>query len=65
MESGIQAKESGTPLTIGIQNPSSTDKDPESSSWNTLSHGVESRIQECLGFDIAPLNHGLSSIKFD
>ena len=26
LESGIQLKESGIPLTIGIQNPSSTDK---------------------------------------
>jgi len=29
LESGIQLKESGIPLTIGIQNPSSTD-----SNWN-------------------------------
>ena len=26
LESGIQLKESGIPLTIGIQNPSATDK---------------------------------------
>ena len=31
MESGIQLKESEIPLTIGIQNPSSTDKD-----WNQV-----------------------------
>ena len=31
LESGIQLKESGIPLTIGIQNPSSTDKD-----WNSV-----------------------------
>ena len=31
LESGIQLKESGIPLTIGIQNPSSTDKD-----WNPV-----------------------------
>ena len=30
MESEIQLKESGICLTIGIQNPSSTDMDPES-----------------------------------
>ena len=34
VESGIQLKESGIPLTIGIRNPSSTDKNPESSPWN-------------------------------
>ena len=41
LESGIQLKESGIPLTIGIQNPSSTDKywnpvtwNPESTVWN-------------------------------
>ena len=35
LESGIQLKESGFPLTIGIQNPSSTDKywNPESTAW--------------------------------
>ena len=32
LESGIQLKESGIPLTIGIRNPSSTDK--ESVTWN-------------------------------
>ena len=31
LESGIQLKESGIPLTIGIPNPSSTDKD-----WNLV-----------------------------
>ena len=31
VESGIQFKESGIPLTIGIQNPSSTNKD-----WNPV-----------------------------
>ena len=31
MESGIQLKESGFPLRIGIQNPSSTDRD-----WNQV-----------------------------
>ena len=31
MESEIQPKESGTLLTIGIQNPSSTEKD-----WNPI-----------------------------
>ena len=34
LESGTQLMESGIPLTIGIQNPSSTDKDLESSTWN-------------------------------
>ena len=43
-ESGIQLKESGIPLTIGIRNASSS-KDKESGI-----HGVESRIQDSLGF---------------
>ena len=39
LESGIQLKDSGIPLTIGMQNPSSTEKDsstwiPESVAWN-------------------------------
>ena len=47
VESGKQFKESGIPVTIEIQNPSSTIKD-----WNTVPGicGVESRIQECLRF---------------
>ena len=44
-EFGIQLKESGIPLTIGIRNPSSTDKvrNPESGI-----HGVKSTIQDYL-----------------
>ena len=51
LESGIQLQETGTPLTIGIRNPSSTGKDLESSNWNPESgiHGAESRIHDCLG----------------
>ena len=42
--SGIRNKAQGIriPLTIGIRNPRSTDK-------NSGIHGVESRIQDCLG----------------
>ena len=43
LESWIELKESGIPLTIGIQNPSSTDK-------KSGIESVESRIQDCLGF---------------
>ena len=42
LESGIQFKESGIPLTIGIRNPNSTDK-PSGIQY------LESRIQDCLG----------------
>ena len=48
LESEIQLKESGIPLTIEIQNPTFTDKD-----WRILVsriHCVESRIQNYLGF---------------
>ena len=48
LESGVQLKVSGIPLAIGIENPSSTDKD-----WNRyLESGlrdVESRIPGYLG----------------
>ena len=44
LESGIQLKESGIPLTIGIRNPSSTDKTGVQYLKSGLIHGVESRI---------------------
>ena len=50
LESGIQLKESGIPLTIGIGNPSSTYKEPGFSAWKSGIHCVESRIQDCFGF---------------
>ena len=46
LESGIQLKESGIPLTIGIRNPSFTDKE---SGFQYLESGIrdeESRIQD-------------------
>ena len=43
LEPGIQAKESGIPLTIGIRNPSSTDRE-------SGMDGMESRIKDCLAF---------------
>ena len=44
LESGIQLKESGIPLTLGIQNPSSTDKE------SVIQYlKVNSRIQDSLG----------------
>ena len=46
---GIQLKEYEIPLTMGIQNPSSTDK-----GWDPVPesgiHSVTSRIQDCLEF---------------
>ena len=53
LESGIQLKESGIPLTIRIQNPNSTDKDLESGN-----NGVKSRIQEGLGFPYIGRGYG-------
>ena len=44
------AKESGISLKIGIWNPSSTDKENGIQYLETGIHGVESRIQDCLGF---------------
>ena len=46
LESGIQLKESRIPLTIGIQNPGST----EIQYLEYAVIGVESRIQDCIGF---------------
>lgn len=43
MESRIQIKESGIPLTTGLGNPSLTDKE-------SRIHGVESRIEDCRAF---------------
>ena len=45
LESGIQLKESGIPLAIMIQNPSSTDKD-----WHPVPGIRNSRIHVYLGF---------------
>jgi len=50
LESGIQLKESGIPLTIEIRNPSSTDKESGIQYFESEIQGVESRIQDCLGF---------------
>ena len=61
LQSGIQLKESGIPLTIAIRNPSSTDKESEirylesgihrvESSPESRVQNPESRIQVCLGF---------------
>ena len=64
---GIQPKESGIPLTIGIRNLSSTGKkliiqnsvslrDQESTAWNP-------RIQDCLGFLYMGRYRSCSSIR--
>ena len=41
---GIQLKESGIPLTIGIRNPSSTDKNSAVEYLESGIHSLESRI---------------------
>ena len=48
LESG--ALESGIPLTIGIRNPSFTEKESGIQFLESGIHGVESRIQDCPGF---------------
>ena len=50
LESGIPLKESGIPLTIRIQNPSSTDKETRIQYLESGIDSVESRIQDCLRF---------------
>ncbi|CAH3018662.1 unnamed protein product, partial [Porites evermanni] len=37
-------------IQIGIRNPSSTDEESEIQYLESGIHGVESRIQDCLGF---------------
>ena len=49
LESVIQLKESGIPLTNGVWSPSSTDKESEVHYLESRTQGVESRIQDCLG----------------
>ena len=50
LESGIQLKESGIPLTIRIQNLSSTDKETRIQYLESGIESVESRIQDCRRF---------------
>ena len=50
LESRIQLKESGIPLMFGIWNPSFTDKESRNQYLESWIHGVESRIQDGLGF---------------
>ena len=45
-----ELKESGIPITIKIRNPNSTDKETGFQYLESKIHGVESRIQNCLGF---------------
>ena len=47
-ESGIQIKESGIPLTMGIGNPRYTDKKSRIPYLESGIHGLESRIHDCL-----------------
>ena len=57
MESEIQLKESGIPLTIGIRNHSSTEKESV-----IPRRGIQNARMSQLDSTIAPLNHRLSSI---
>ena len=50
LESRLQFKEFGIPLTIGIRNPSSTDKESGIQYLESEIHVVESRIHDFLGF---------------
>ena len=60
LDSGIQLKESGIPLTIGIQNRSSTDwQRLESSTWNPESTAWNLESKTVLGF----LTWGESPLK--
>ena len=49
MESGIQIKESGNPITIGIQNSTVLQENTGIQYLESGIHSVESRIQYCAG----------------
>ena len=49
LESGIQIKESGIPITIGIQNSTVLQKNTGIQYLESAIHSVESRIQDCAG----------------
>ena len=49
LESGIQIKESGIPITIGIQNSTVLQKNTGIQHLESWIHSVESRIQDCAG----------------
>ena len=49
-ESGIQLKDSGIQQRLGSGIQFALTKNPESSTWESGIHGVESRIQDCFGF---------------
>ena len=55
LESGIQLKESGIPLEIGIRKPTFTDKETKIHYREPGIHSMDSRIQDC--FNWIPL-HG-------
>lgn len=48
LECGIQLKDPGIPLVIGIQNLSSANKESGIQYLGSEIHSVESRIQDCL-----------------
>jgi len=50
LERGIQIMESGISLLIGIRNPSFKDEESGIQYVESGIQGVESRIQDCLGF---------------
>ena len=62
MESGIQLKESGILLKIGIGNPRSTDK-TDIPYLDSGIHGVESRFQDYLRFPY--ILHGVKQRRND
>ena len=50
LQSGIQVKETRVPLTIVIQNPRSTDKEPRNWCLESRIHSVESRSKTVLDY---------------
>ena len=64
LKSGIQLKESVIPLTIGICNPSVTDKEPGLQLLEPEIYGVESRIQDCIHLDFFTYQVDFSVVIF-
>ena len=64
LKSRKQLKESGIPLTIGIQNPSFTDKESRIQCLESEIHSEESVTQDCLGFPYIRWNTNKTSFIY-
>ena len=67
VESGIPGfgiRDIAQGIQIGIRNPSSTDEESEIQYLESGIHGVESRIQDCLGFRYMGREVSINALSF-